>query len=107
LWEPLMEVYFLYINSEVIRHEQTFRGVKPCPKVESVIKAVQSNAFGDAQIFDSLFSTLRNDFYLIHRDFDAYLDTMEKAYSTFKDKDAWARKSILAAASMGTFSSDR
>jgi starch phosphorylase len=32
---------------------------------------------------------------------------MEKVYACFRDKKAWARKSILAAASMGKFSSDR
>jgi starch phosphorylase len=32
---------------------------------------------------------------------------MEKVYQTFKDKDAWIRKSIMAALSMGQFSSDR
>ena len=32
---------------------------------------------------------------------------MEKVYKDFKDKDVWARKSILAALSMGHFSSDR
>lgn len=35
------------------------------------------------------------------------LATMEKVYTCFKDKNSWARKSILAAASMGKFSSDR
>ena len=116
---------------EDIRHEQTFRGVKTCLKVESVIKAIQSGAFGDPVIFDPLLglfcgrfcliflATLRTDFYLVNKDFDSCnfssrivshildLETMEKVYSTFKNKAAWAKKSIMAAASMGTFSSDR
>ncbi len=32
---------------------------------------------------------------------------MEKVDKCFKDKKAWAKKSIMAAASMGKFSSDR
>jgi starch phosphorylase len=39
---------------EDIRHEQTFRGVKTCPRVEVVIRAVQSGIFGDPNIFDPL-----------------------------------------------------
>ena len=64
---------------EDIRHEQTFRGVKTCPKVEVVIKAIQSGIFGDIHIFDPLIgilkliimlATLRNDYYLINQDFE-------------------------------------
>jgi starch phosphorylase len=35
------------------------------------------------------------------------IDTIEKVDTIFKDKKLWAKKSILAAASMGKFSSDR
>jgi glucan phosphorylase len=75
---------------EDIRHEQTFRGVKTNPKVEQVLKAIQSGTFGEANIYQPLLgrflfaclhdpisnallliATLRNDFYLINYDFDA------------------------------------
>jgi starch phosphorylase len=32
---------------------------------------------------------------------------MEKVYLSYKDKESWTRKSIMAALSMGRFSSDR
>ena len=87
-----------------------------CSKVEIVIKAIQSGRFGDPNIFDPLIATLRNDFYLINQDFESCkfinsekkdLQTMDKVYQTFQNKDAWAKKSVLAALSMGRFSSDR
>jgi starch phosphorylase len=39
---------------EDIRHEQTFRGVKTNPKVEQVLKAIQSGTFGEANIYQPL-----------------------------------------------------
>jgi glycogen phosphorylase len=39
--------------------------------------------------------------------FNLDLDTLDKVDVCFKNKKAWAVKSIMAAASMGKFSSDR
>ncbi len=51
--------------------------------------------------------SLSSDFYLLHKDFGAYIAMMDKVDADYKDTGVWARKSILAAAAMGKFSSDR
>ncbi len=47
------------------------------------------------------------DDYLLHYDFAAYIETLKKAEGCFQNKHDWVKKTILAAASMGKFSSDR
>ncbi|KAI9159544.1 Non-essential glycogen phosphorylase [Blastocladiella emersonii ATCC 22665] len=59
--------------------------------------------------FGPLIQTLTTggDFYLLSHDFSAYLDALAKADAEFRDTKLWTRKSILATAGMGHFSSDR
>ena len=94
---------------EDIRYKQTYggKGAEPDPKLESVLESIQSGAYGEPVIFEPLLNTLLNDFYLLHKDFTPYLNAMAKVDACFQDKPKWAQKSILAAASMGKFSSDR
>ena len=47
------------------------------------------------------------DHYLISHDFESYLEAQDRVDEAFRDKNLWARKSILSAAGMGKFSSDR
>ncbi|KAL2916158.1 Non-essential glycogen phosphorylase [Polyrhizophydium stewartii] len=93
---------------EDIRHQQTYSNRSSRdPKLEAVIDSIHAGHYGDAIIFEPLLNTLNNDYYLLHKDFAAYLETMDKVDECFKDKSSWAKKSIHAAASMGKFSSDR
>ena len=93
---------------EDIRHKQIYVGkVNRDPKLESVVQSIQQGRYGFPGIFEPLLHTLGSDYYLLHADFDEYIDTMVKVDQVFKDKKAWAKKSILAAASMSKFSSDR
>ncbi|KAJ3095527.1 Non-essential glycogen phosphorylase [Phlyctochytrium planicorne] len=94
---------------EDIRHEIRFRGNTLDPNLAAVVESIRKGDFGDAYIFEPLLSTLTtgHDFYIISHDFDSYLKTLSKIDVAFKDKSAWAKRSILAAASMGKFSSDR
>lgn len=93
---------------EDIRHRQTYGGnfVRDS-KLEKVISSIREGRYGQPSIFQPLLQTLENDFYLLHADFGAYIDTMAKVDEAFKDKKLWAQKSIIAACSMGKFSSDR
>ncbi|KAJ3217313.1 Non-essential glycogen phosphorylase, partial [Dinochytrium kinnereticum] len=86
-----------------------FRGSILDPSLAAVVESVRKGEFGDAYIFEPLMSTLTtgHDFYIISHDFASYIQTLSKIDVAFKDKAAWAKKSILAAASMGKFSSDR
>lgn len=40
-------------------------------------------------------------------DFDSYVETKEKAYADFKDREAWAKKMLVNISQAGFFSSDR
>ncbi|TPX45161.1 glycogen phosphorylase [Synchytrium endobioticum] len=92
-----------------IRHTQTYQAVEMDPSLKSVLKSIRRGDFGDSSIFEPLLATLTtgHDYYLISKDFDAYLEAQKKVDSAFKDRTSWAKKSILAAAGMGKFSADR
>jgi glycogen phosphorylase len=50
---------------------------------------------------------LRDDYFMVAADFDAYWDAQRKVDTGFADKDAWARMAVLNTAHSGWFSSDR
>jgi starch phosphorylase len=50
---------------------------------------------------------LRDDYFMVAADFDAYWDAQRKVDAGFADKDAWARMAVLNTAHSGWFSSDR
>ncbi|ORY48562.1 glycosyl transferase [Rhizoclosmatium globosum] len=94
---------------EDIRHAQRYRPTILDPSLDLVVKAIQCGEFGEPSIFEPLINTLTvgHDFYIVSKDFNAYLETLAAIDEAYKDKSAWAKKSINAAASMGKFSSDR
>jgi starch phosphorylase len=55
-------------------------------------------------IVDSL---INHDTYMILADFAAYCQCQEAVDEEFRNPDQWTRKSIINAAHMGKFSSDR
>jgi starch phosphorylase len=50
---------------------------------------------------------LSSDYYLLLADYQSYIDCQMQVSQTYRDQDAWTRKSILTTAKMGKFSSDR
>ena len=50
---------------------------------------------------------LRDDYFMVAADFDAYWDVQRKVDQGFADRDAWARMAVLNTAHSGWFSSDR
>jgi len=50
---------------------------------------------------------LRDDYFMVAADFDAYWAAQREVDEGFADKDAWARKAVLNTARSGWFSSDR
>jgi starch phosphorylase len=62
----------------------------------------------DVNTFKELTDSLMyDDQYLLFADFQSYLEAQEKAAEAFKQKEMWAKMSILNTARMGKFSSDR
>jgi len=56
-------------------------------------------------IVDSLLD--KGDQYMLLADYESYIHCQERAGETFRDQDSWTRMSILNAAGMGRFSTDR
>nr|MBP3599176.1 glycogen/starch/alpha-glucan family phosphorylase [Eubacterium sp.] len=50
---------------------------------------------------------LNKDWFMTFPDYEAYVATKEKAYSDYKDRQAWAKKMLVNIAKAGFFSSDR
>lgn len=94
---------------EDIRHHQKYRKPALDAQLEAVLDAIRGGRFGDYETFAPLVETLTTggDYYLISNDFGAYLQAQSRAEKEYQDHSLWARRSILAAASMGKFSSDR
>lgn len=58
--------------------------------------------------FDYILNNLLNsDYFLVLKDFDAYVKAHEKANELYKDRDGWLTKSLINIATSGFFTSDR
>jgi len=78
--------------------------------LKGVIDLIGSGLFssGDRELFKPLVdSLLYHDEYLLFADYQSYVDCQDCVSKTYSDQDAWTRMSILNAARMGKFSSDR
>ena len=80
------------------------------PVLKRVIDTLASGwlSRGDRELFRPLIdSLLWRDEYLVLADFASYLERQDEVSAAWADQDGWTRKSILNAARMGRFSSDR
>merc|ERR1712072_1294843 len=79
------------------------------PRLRQVLNAIKRGMFGDPSLFWSLIDGLQpqRDYYLLEADFDSYLQAHAQVDNAWKDKQKWAKMSILSTAGMGFFTSDR
>ena len=79
-------------------------------RIKNVLDFLVASQFGGqmgtySMIYDALLH--QNDQYFVLKDFASYVETQEKVEAAYKNKWAWAEKSLLNTAKSGVFSSDR
>jgi starch phosphorylase len=80
------------------------------PALREAMDQIASGMFsgGDRELFRPLVeSLLGRDEYLLFADYQAYIDCQQRVGEAYLDRDNWTRMSILNAARVGRFSSDR
>ena len=80
------------------------------PELKEVIDLIRDGFFsrGDRDLFRPIIDgLLGRDPYFVLADYQSYLDCQGQVGDAYRDKDHWTRMSILNAARMGKFSSDR
>lgn len=110
------ENFFLFglTNDEVA--EVKSQGYRPWdyyysnPHLKQVIDLISLGHFsqGDTNLFKPFVDKLlADDPFMVLADYQSYVDCQDKVSQAYKDKDNWIKMSILNAARMGKFSSDR
>ncbi|MBT8059337.1 MAG: glycogen/starch/alpha-glucan phosphorylase [Gammaproteobacteria bacterium] len=90
-----------YRPGEIYRQNEELRSV-----IDLLNSGVLSH--GDADLFRPITDQLvEHDPYLLFADYPAYMDAQSRVDRCYRDYDQWTRKSILNAARIGKFSSDR
>lgn len=80
------------------------------PQLQAVIDLIASGHFshGDGNLFKPLLDRLLcHDPFMLLADYQSYIDCQTQVGQAYNDPDVWTRMSILNAARMGKFSSDR
>ncbi len=80
------------------------------PQLREVIDQIRSGHFsrGDTELFKPLVDNLLDqDPFLLLADYQSYIECQDQVSSAYRDEERWVRMSILNAAGMGKFSSDR
>jgi starch phosphorylase len=80
------------------------------PSLKGALDLIASGHFsrGDTALFQPLINSLiHHDDYFVLADFQSYIDCQKEVSRAWADRDHWTKMSILNAARMGPFSSDR
>jgi starch phosphorylase len=80
------------------------------PELRECLDLIAGGAFssGDREMFRPIVeSLLTRDEYMLLADYQAYVDCQQHVADAYGDRQEWTRKSILNAARVGRFSSDR
>jgi starch phosphorylase len=110
------ENFFLFGLTAQEVYELKAKGYNAMPYYENnadlkaVIDRIAQGYFshGDRELFQPIVdSLLYNDQYMLLADYQAYIDCQEQVSQVYRDKEKWTQMSILNAARMGKFSSDR
>ena len=101
------EVIAHYANSDYVSRDYYEKN----PALKEAVDFITGDAMlkiGDETQLNRLKNELLNkDWFMTFLDFDSYLETKEKAYADFNDREAWAKKMLVNISQAGFFSSDR
>ncbi|CAI9296985.1 unnamed protein product [Lactuca saligna] len=96
-----------------LRKERSEGKFVPDPRFEEVKEYVRSGVFGRYS-YDELMGSLegnegygRADYFLVGKDFPAYIECQENVDNAYRDQNKWTKMSILNTAGSYKFSSDR
>ncbi|XP_023754225.1 alpha-1,4 glucan phosphorylase L-2 isozyme, chloroplastic/amyloplastic [Lactuca sativa] len=96
-----------------LRKERSEGKFVPDPRFEEVKEYVRSGVFG-RNSYDELMGSLegnegygRADYFLVGKDFPAYIECQEEVDKAYRDQNKWTKMSILNTAGSYKFSSDR
>ncbi|CAH1431491.1 unnamed protein product [Lactuca virosa] len=96
-----------------LRKERSEGKFVPDPRFEEVKEYVRSGVFGRYS-YDELMGSLegnegygRADYFLVGKDFPAYIECQEEVDKAYRDQNKWTKMSILNTAGSYKFSSDR
>ncbi len=110
------ENFFLFGLTAMQVAELKARGYRPRDHynqnetLREVIDFIATGALarGDTELFRPIVENLLDhDPFLLFADYQPYIDAQERVSALWREPKAWTRKSILNAARMGKFSSDR
>ncbi|MGY6523252.1 MAG: glycogen/starch/alpha-glucan phosphorylase [Mongoliitalea sp.] len=110
------ENFFLFGLTEEEVQQKKREGYNPFeyymanPELKLAIDQIKSGYFShlNGSVFSDLInSLLYHDQYLVLADFESYVAEQERVAEAYKNKQLWAKMSILNSARMGKFSSDR
>ena len=101
------------INNE--HNYNPFKYLDSNPRLKKVLDQLVDGTYDSGhQEFKELYDSLvygvegqRPDVYYVLADFDSYVEAQENVAQAYKDKMAWAKKTLLNIANSGKFSSDR
>ena len=101
------EVIAHYANSDYVSRDYYEKN----PELKEAVDFITGDAMlkiGDETQLNRLKNELLNkDWFMTFLDFDSYVETKEKAYADFNDREAWAKKMLVNISQAGFFSSDR
>lgn len=101
------EVIAHYANSDYVSRDYYEKN----PALKEAVDFITGDTMlkiGDETQLNRLKNELLNkDWFMTFLDFDSYVETKEKAYADFNDREAWAKKMLVNISQAGFFSSDR
>jgi starch phosphorylase len=98
------------VRRELARGYRPYEIFRSDEELRAAIEAIAGGAFaaGDRELFRPIVENLLGtDPFMVLADYRSYVDCQEEVARAWRDPERWTRASILNAARMGPFSSDR